>query len=71
MADIRIEDHGSIMMVRPISEAGEAWVNENLTNPETQFWGGAAACERRYVEDIVYGVQCDGLEVEGLEADAE
>jgi hypothetical protein len=62
--DIKIEDHGSIVLLIPISAIGEQWVDENLNGPETQRWGRGVVVEPRYVLHIVEGARGDGLEVE-------
>jgi len=59
--DIRLENHGSLFLIRGLSEAGQAWLDENVGNDETQHWGGAIVCEPRYVADIAIGAQKAGL----------
>lgn len=63
MADLQVEDHGSIVLLRPLTDAGEQFIEERLDNEEAQYWGNAIAVEPRYVGDIVQGAQGDGLEV--------
>jgi hypothetical protein len=64
--DIRFENHGSIMLIRPKTDAGTEWCDEHLPD-DAQMFGNANAtvCEPRYVGDIINGMQSDGLEVEG------
>jgi hypothetical protein len=62
-SDIAFENHGSIVLIRGLSEAGQAWLDENVGDDETQFFGGAVVCEPRYVEAIYLGAHSDGLEV--------
>jgi hypothetical protein len=60
--DLMVEDHGSIMLVRPISDDGRAWLNE--TAPEdAQFFGGAMVVEPRYIEGVIDAAQSAGMEV--------
>ena len=61
VADIRIENHGSIFLLKPITDEGEAWLADNIFNAE--WWCGAPVVEPRYVADIVHGAVEDGLEV--------
>lgn len=63
MADIRIENHGSIVLLRPLTAEGEQWLNVKVAE-DAQTWGKAVICEPRYVANIVEGMQGDGLEVE-------
>jgi hypothetical protein len=66
MTDIEIENHGSIMLLRPVSDSGRAWVEENVyQDDETQYWGNALVVEPRYISDIFFGAMEDGLSVGG------
>jgi hypothetical protein len=60
-ADILVENHGSVFLLRPVSSVGQAWLQENVIGQETQLFGNAAVCEPRYVANIVFGARCDGL----------
>lgn len=65
MADLRIENHGSIVMLRPVSDLGREWVAEHI--PQDAIWfGGAVAVEPRYLGNIIDGAAGDGLEIEGV-----
>jgi hypothetical protein len=60
--DLRIENHFSLFLVRPLTEAGEQWLTD--TAPEdAQFLGNAMAVEPRYVQGVIDAAQNDGLEV--------
>lgn len=48
-----IENHGSVMLVRPQSDDVTAWLRENT---DGQWLGGALAVEPRYVEPLVDGL---------------
>lgn len=61
--DIVLENHGSLFLIRGLSEAGRSWLAENVGGEETQYWGGAVVCEPRYVADIAIGAQDAGLAV--------
>lgn len=61
--DFRVENHGTLFLLRPMSDAGEAWLTEH-TDPDNSTWfGPALVVEPRYVEAIVAGAIEDGLEV--------
>lgn len=63
-ADVRCEDHGSIVLLRPMTDAGRLWVDLNiLRGTEVQCWGGAVVVEPRYLAPILQGMQEEGLEV--------
>jgi hypothetical protein len=61
--DIAFENHGSIVLIRGLSEAGQAWLDENVGNDETQYFGNAIAAEPRYCANIILGAQREGLAV--------
>jgi hypothetical protein len=50
-------------MVGAFTEAGEAWLREHVVSEPWQQWGGAIACEHRYVLAVIDGMVEDGLEV--------
>lgn len=60
--DIRAESHGTIWLIRGVTDAGEAWMRERVDS--VQFWGRSSVVEWRYVTAIVDGARDDGLDVE-------
>jgi len=62
-ADILVEAHGSIILLRPASPIGQTWLQENVIGEETQLFGNAVVCEPRYIGDIVFGARGQGLVV--------
>lgn len=64
--DARVEDHGSIFVVQPLSQAADSWLEDNVwgDSPEEHtWWAGGLVVEPRYVEELVAGMIGDGLEV--------
>ena len=61
--DFKLENHGSLFLLRPLNPVARNWMSENLPvdEPETQFWGDAIVIEPRYVAPIVDGIVGDGL----------
>ncbi len=59
--DFSVENHLSLVLVRPLTGACNEWLDDNVVNPETQWFGGALVCEPRYVADLVAGMEGDGL----------
>ncbi len=57
--DIRIEDHGSLTLVRGFTPAGTTWLEEHVAFEH--FFGGAGVAEPRYVGQIIDGAIGDGL----------
>ena len=65
LPDLILEDHGSISILRPATEDGRAWVDENIFNDASLSvtWGGDIVVEHRYVREIVEGALRDTLTV--------
>jgi hypothetical protein len=52
--DIRVENHGSVVLLRPATAAGREWLEANGDHGGYQpFTGGTLLCELRFVADIV------------------
>lgn len=63
VADVSVENHGTLFLVRSQTDAGKQWMDEHLPE-DAQMFGDAVAVEHRYIGDIVRGMQGDGLTVE-------
>ncbi len=64
MPDIRVTNHGSIVILAGVSDAGERWLDAHLAYSDWQRWGpNGFAVEPRYVDDILDGAHEDGLEI--------
>lgn len=63
MADLYVQNEGSIFLLRGVSDAGKTWLDDNIGD-DAQTFGGAVVVEHRYIADIVAGAIDDGLEVE-------
>lgn len=61
--DFRYVDHGSLVVLQPITEAARRWVEDNIQS-DAQYWCKGVVIEPRYVADIVEGLVADGLTVE-------
>jgi hypothetical protein len=62
MADILIENHCSIFLLRSAASAGQGWLDSNVQSDAPTF-GNAIVCEPRYVSDIEQGAQAVGFAV--------
>lgn len=62
MADVELQDHGSIMILMPLTESGRRWL-EDHTPEEAQKWGNGTVVEPRHAGPIVSEMQLDGLVV--------
>ena len=62
--DLLVENHGSILLLRPGTTRARVWLEANCDRRGYQpFTGGTLLCEPRYVTDIVAGARQAGLEV--------
>lgn len=58
--DIRIEDNGSISLVRPLTRKAKDWIDENVQD-DAQWFGRALVVEPRYLPFLVSGMVEEGL----------
>lgn len=65
MKDFQINNHGSIIILVPQSQAAEKWVEDKIGsgNGYQPYWP-SVIIEPRYIDDIIEGIQLDGLVVE-------
>lgn len=59
--DIFVNNHGSILIFVPASEAGADWIEEHIGY--AMSWAGGRVVEPRYAQSIIDGAINDGLEV--------
>ncbi len=60
MYDFTLDDHGSIVLLRPENQEATAWIQINLGSGIT-WSNGAVAIERQYVTPILYSINADNL----------
>jgi hypothetical protein len=66
-ADLGVQDEGSIVLLHPLNDDAEKWIETNL--PDVQPWqrfGLAIAVEHRFIADIVEGIRADGMIVKDI-----
>lgn len=63
MADLSIQNEGSIFLLRPLTDAGREWIADHIPGDAMTF-GGSIVVEHRYIGEIAMGAVNDGLEVE-------
>lgn len=61
--DLVFENHFSLFLIRPVSNLGQQWLDENVGDENTLTFGEAVVCEPRYAEAIAQGAVEAGLEV--------
>lgn len=65
MADFDFADHGSVILLRPLSDGATDWCDDNL--PDAMWLGGAVAIEPRCFPDILEGIRDEGFNMLGRE----
>ena len=58
--DFYAEDNGSIILLRPATNAAVAWAEEFLPEDAPRF-GNAYAVERNFICTVLNGIEGDGL----------
>jgi len=63
-ADINVTGGGSVFLLAPATQAGRNWIDQHIgkDNGYRPYYPTVVA-ERRYVQDIVDGMEAAGLEV--------
>jgi hypothetical protein len=61
--DFILNDHGSIMILKPITAEAESWV-ENHIPSDALWWANGVVIEPRYVPDFVQGIMMEGLAID-------
>jgi hypothetical protein len=62
-ADVLVEAHGSLFLLRPLTPQAQAWVDAHVALEGWQWLGRAFAVEGRYLSDLLTGMEGDGLTV--------
>ena len=61
--DFRCENHGSVILLSPVTQSAQSWIEENLPS-DAQWFGHRVVVEPRYIWAILEGIQNDGLVVQ-------
>jgi hypothetical protein len=61
--DFLCENHGSIFLLRPVTQSAHSWIDEHLPS-DAQWFGNGVVVEHRYIWAILEGIQNDGLAVQ-------
>jgi hypothetical protein len=63
MTDFQIADHGSIISIKPVSEAARMWVDENVVSEPWQWLGGALCVDIRCACDLINEIAAEGFQI--------
>jgi hypothetical protein len=64
MADVQVDNQGTIVAITPLSDAAREWLNENVQAESWQWVGDTLGVEPRYAGPLLEGMQAAGLTVE-------
>ncbi len=60
--DFRVEFHGAILLLVPLSKSGRAWIDKNIgADNGYQPYYPTVVVEPRYLDDILGGIRKFGL----------
>lgn len=66
-ADFLLENHGSILLLRPQTVSARIWVDDHIGKDNGfQPYYPTVVVEHRYISDIIAGIQDDGLAIGGV-----
>jgi hypothetical protein len=63
MSDFQIADHGSIISIKPVSEAARSWVDENVVSEPWQWLGGGLCVDIRCARNLIDEIAAEGFEI--------
>ena len=61
--DFQVENHGSIILLRPATDEAKQWLNFNCAPEPWQWFGGAMAVEPRCASNLIEGLREEGFTV--------
>jgi hypothetical protein len=61
--DFTLENHGSIALLRPLTQAARQWVEHNVSQEGFQPFWPSVVVEPRFAPDILHGISGEGLVV--------
>jgi len=56
-------EHGSILAIKPVSEAARQWLDENVVTEPWQWIDGALCVEFRFARDLIAEIDVAGLRI--------
>jgi hypothetical protein len=63
MTDFRILDHGTVVVILPMSQTAHDWVEENVIAEPWQWFGGALGVDHRCARDLIDGITAAGFQI--------
>jgi hypothetical protein len=63
MSDFSISDQSSIFLIRPLNDAANHWLDENVVSEPWQWVQGALCVETPFARDLVNEIEEAGFEI--------
>jgi hypothetical protein len=63
LGDVKVENHGSLILLKTLTPAAVAWVEENVSRSGFQPYWPFLVCEPRYTQAVIDGARTAGLVV--------
>lgn len=63
MPDVTIADHGSVLLIRPMTEAARRWLDDKLVTEPWQWCDGGLAIDHRCAGVIVAELIAAGFRI--------
>ncbi len=63
LPDLRVENHGSIITIDPVTPAGKVWLEQNVESEGWQWFGPMLCVEPRYALPLLCAAYDAGLVV--------
>ena len=64
MPDLRVDTHGTVVLLTPLTAKARRWIDSNVEIEPWQRFGDVIAVEPRCVDGLIAGAIQDGLEIE-------
>lgn len=62
--DFIVSNHGSVIMVTPVTQDAKDWTTENVQLESWQWMGAAFAVDQHCIDNLIDGIRADGLNVQ-------
>jgi hypothetical protein len=66
MVDVNVENHGSIVTFNLLNDSAKNWIKDNVKTEPWQWIGKKLTVEPRCVQNLIDGMENDGLFVKVL-----
>jgi hypothetical protein len=64
MPDIRVDAHGTVVLLTPLTETARQWIDDNVEVEPWQRFGDVIAVDPRCIEGLIASAMEDELEIE-------